>query len=147
MNCLVCESEIKNVHCKKCYKREWSKTHKYKLNKAQGKARRRKGNVIINRILQRARRRSKLSNLEFNLEKSDIFVPEFCPILGIKLGISEGHSRDASPSLDRINNNLGYIKSNVRVISTKANKMKGDATLEEIEVFCKNILPYMRGEL
>jgi hypothetical protein len=61
-------------------------------------------------------------------------VPDKCPILGIELFISEkGVGRtDNSPSLDRIIPSLGYVKGNIAVISQRANRIKNDATLEEI---------------
>ena len=38
-----------------------------------------------------------------------------------------------SPSLDRLDNNKGYTKENISVISYKANRIKNDASFEEIE--------------
>ena len=40
----------------------------------------------------------------------------------------------------------GYIKGNVRFISTKANSMKTDATLDQLLLFAKNIEKYMKNE-
>lgn len=37
-----------------------------------------------------------------------------------------------APSLDRINNDLGYVPGNVMVISRRANIIKKDATLDEL---------------
>jgi hypothetical protein len=36
------------------------------------------------------------------------------------------------PSLDRIDNNKGHVKGNVRMISYRANVLKSDATVEEL---------------
>ena len=44
----------------------------------------------------------------------------------------EGVLGDDSPSLDRIVSSLGYVKGNIRVISYKANRVKSNATLEEL---------------
>ncbi len=38
-----------------------------------------------------------------------------------------------SPSLDRLDNTLGYIPGNVQVISWKANQIKSNATLQELQ--------------
>ena len=46
-----------------------------------------------------------------------------------------------SPSLDRIRLELGYVKGNVRVISGRANLLKNDATIEELEA----VLGDMKG--
>jgi hypothetical protein len=84
----------------------------------------------------RAKNRAKEKGLEFNIEISDITMPEYCPIFGIKLVIHTGYGNGPapdSPSLDRIDPSKGYIKGNVWVISTKANKLKSNATIQELE--------------
>jgi hypothetical protein len=40
---------------------------------------------------------------------------------------------DASPSLDRVDPRKGYVPGNVRVISDRANRLKGDRSLSEIQ--------------
>ena len=81
-----------------------------------------------------AKRRAKDKNLPFNISVEDIRIPKRCPLLGLKLFPNVGgSSAPNSPTLDRIIPKLGYVKGNVRVISNKANLMKQDATLEELE--------------
>lgn len=75
------------------------------------------------------RKRSKIRKLEFNLDRKDIIIPEFCPVLGIK--ITNGQNRNSSPAVDRIDNTLGYIKNNVIVVSFKANSLKRDSSFVE----------------
>lgn len=84
-------------------------------------------------MLSEARKRSKKKGLEFNLSKKDIVIPEFCPVLGMKLEFHRERRLDNSPSLDRIEPSQGYIQGNVRVISQRANLLKSNATLEELE--------------
>ena len=98
-------------------------------------------------MLYSSRRRAKEKGWEFNIDESDIIIPTHCPILGIEL-IPGGLGIHAfnSPSIDRIDSSKGYIKGNVRVISLRANMMKNDADLQELEQFCKNILNYMNNE-
>lgn len=95
-------------------------------------------------ILQSAKSRAKARNLDFNLELSDIIIPEFCPILGIKL--ERGGQIFNSPSIDRIDPLKGYIKGNIRIISQRANTMKNDASIKEMQTFCENIIKYMNNE-
>ena len=60
-------------------------------------------------------------------------LPARCPVLGIPIYKGEnGRMTDNSPSLDRIVPELGYIPSNVVVISYKANAIKRNATPQEI---------------
>ena len=41
-------------------------------------------------------------------------------------------NNDLTPSIDRINPKKGYVKENIIVVSMKANRIKTDATVEEI---------------
>ena len=94
--------------------------------------------VIFNRVKQRAKK----YNLSFDLEKEDIVIPEKCPILGIPLVYDiDSKTKENSPSIDRIDNTKGYIKENIQVISNRANRIKSDASIEELE----KILLYMKG--
>lgn len=82
------------------------------------------------------KKRAKLKGFDFNLELEDIpQIPKFCPILGIPIVINEGSHQptDNSPSVDRIDSKKGYIKGNVRIISNRANRIKADATIEELK--------------
>lgn len=92
-------------------------------------------------MLVSARARAKKLGLEFNLTLEDIHIPERCPYLGVLLRPSlTGSAQNNSPSLDRIDNTRGYIKGNVEVISSRANKCKSDLTLEEMERMAKAFL-------
>lgn len=84
-----------------------------------------------------ARYRAKRKGIKFDLEVSDIVIPKLCPVLKIPLvkNNRQAGPRASSPSLDRINNDLGYIKGNVQVISHKANTMKHCATNLELVLF------------
>jgi predicted DNA-binding transcriptional regulator AlpA len=68
----------------------------------------------------------------FSISIQAIVIPPFCPVLGIPIVLGEQRSEN-SPSLDRITPRLGYVPGNVRVISDKANRLKGDRTLGELQ--------------
>jgi hypothetical protein len=72
------------------------------------------------------------NDIEFNIKPSDIIVPKKCPVLGIPLKMNTMTAGDNSATVDRINPNKGYIKGNIVVISHRANKIKSNATSEEI---------------
>ena len=57
--------------------------------------------------------------------------PAFCPILGIPINY-EVYGLECSASLDRIDSGLGYVDGNVRWVSTRANRLKSNATLNEL---------------
>lgn len=84
-------------------------------------------------ILQQARRRAKLKNVPFDITVDDVEAPEFCPVLGLRLAVNEGHAKDNSMTIDRIIPELGYVKGNVAIISFKANTIKNNASIEELE--------------
>lgn len=79
------------------------------------------------------RSRAKRTGVRFELEVSDIIIPEFCPVLGIKIMTDnrKQHAQD-SPSVDRIIPELGYVKGNVRIISNRANHLKSNGSPEEL---------------
>lgn len=88
-----------------------------------------------------AKARAKRRELDFDIEQADVVIPEYCPILGIKLepGVGPG-GKPTSPSLDRIDNSKGYVKGNVQVISNLANSMKSTANPEQLLKFAEWIL-------
>lgn len=89
------------------------------------------------------RNRAKKRGLDFSIEESDVVIPAICPVLGIPIENGPKGFHPNSPSVDRFIPEAGYTKENIRVISMRANKLKSDATLEEIEA----VLKYMKGEL
>lgn len=85
----------------------------------------------VKAMLQRARRRAKNIGVEFGLVESDVHIPKLCPVLGIEL-VRRSDDCDVAPSLDRANNSLGYVPGNVVVVSFKANRIKSNATINEL---------------
>lgn len=90
--------------------------------------------IVYSKILLRgAKQRARESGIPCNIAYQDIPIPEFCPVLGIKIERhrGRGHTKN-SASIDRIIPELGYVKGNVIVVSVKANTIKTDATPDEI---------------
>lgn len=96
----------------------------------------------VKNILSSAKKRAKIKGLEFDLCEDDISIPEVCPVLNIpiKTNIGKGNYPD-SISLDRLDPDKGYVKGNVCVISNRANILKRDATLEELQ----SLVNYLRA--
>jgi hypothetical protein len=83
-------------------------------------------------MFHRAKRRARMAGVPFTITEADLVIPTHCPALGLPLAHGEGKIDGASPSLDRIRPELGYVKGNVVVISERANRIKTDAASAEI---------------
>jgi hypothetical protein len=85
--------------------------------------------IKLHRILLGAKYRARDRGCDFNLDFEYVceLYTEICPVLGIELvWDNSGPVCPGSPSLDRINNTLGYVKGNVQIISHRANTLKKD---------------------
>lgn len=98
---------------------------------------------FITGMLGRAKQRAQKYNIPFTLVTEDISVPEYCPILRVKLVLGSKGNYQFSPSIDRVDPRKGYIPENIRVVSSLANTMKNGATREQLTNFAKNILDYI----
>ena len=78
--------------------------------------------------------------LEFELHMDDMIIPKLCPLLGIAIA-SNGkmNNRDSSPSIDRIDSKKGYTPDNVWIVSYRANRIKNDASLDELKLIAANL--------
>lgn len=86
--------------------------------------------------LVRARRRAAKLGVAFSLTAEDLPpVPDFCPALGLRFQCGDGRPVPESLTLDRINPALGYVPGNVMWLSLRANAMKQDASLEQLQKF------------
>ncbi len=94
-------------------------------------------------LLRGAQRRAEEKCVAFDLDLSDIEIPELCPVLGIALTPRRPAGQNhGSPSLDRIVPSEGYVRHNVAVISLRANRLKSDATPDEL----RQIADWMRSQ-
>lgn len=91
---------------------------------------------LLNHIKSSAKKR----NISFDLDMNDLnnlSFPIVCPVLGITLTFNHGFAKDNSYSIDRIDSSQGYEIDNIIVISNRANKLKSDASLDEIKAICE----------
>ena len=77
--------------------------------------------------------RCKRIQREFSIELEDIIIPEKCPVFGFELKREDKQTWMCAPSVDRIDSSKGYIKGNITVVSRRANILKRDATIDELE--------------
>lgn len=114
--------------CRRC-----GGVERYVVKRPRSKQRRRHERHPESQLLRAARTQARQKGLEFDLVVADIVIPETCPVLGmpLKLGRQPG-PRDSSPSIDRFDNDKGYTRDNVRVISFLANRIKCTATSAQV---------------
>ena len=93
-------------------------------------------------MYRNAKARAIKMKLDFYITIDDIHIPEVCPYLGIKLipGTYKERGVGAAPTIDRIDSSKGYTPENIEVISDLANRMKQNASKEQLITFAKSVL-------
>lgn len=119
---------------------------RYYANNAEIAKARSKAFVLKDRrpgMLYQAKKRAKAKGFEFNLTLDNVVWPEVCPVFGTPFIYegAKGSAQDTSPSLDRVDSSKGYVTGNVQVISWLANRIKNDATPEQL----MRVALYMNG--
>jgi hypothetical protein len=90
------------------------------------------------RLFAHTKNRARKQGIPFAITIDDLPWSDICPILGVPLastigsGKGSGLSKDFAPSVDRIDNTKGYVPGNVVVVSWRANRIKSDATADEL---------------
>lgn len=105
--------------------------------------------VKLRTMAEASKHRAKVKSLPYEL--SIEYMERFrnlthCPVLGIQLEWENKISTMASPSLDRIIPEWGYVPGNIQVLSYLANSMKRDANLETIRRFANWALSFVASE-
>ena len=93
------------------------------------------GDTFYRQFCQR-QQAARQKDIPFTISFEEIEQPEHCPVLGIKLNYGwSGLNRrdDAKATIDKVIPELGYVFGNVFVISWKANKLKSNMTLDELQ--------------
>jgi DNA-binding CsgD family transcriptional regulator len=130
----ISDSSISYIAKNMNLKPNWTKRSYYtKLDKIKG--------YMIRNVKFSAKRR----NLEFDLDYTDIILPKVCPLLNIPLNYNSNFQDISYPTIDRIDNNKGYIKGNIWVISRLANSMKNSANFEQLNNFCINMQTLLKN--
>jgi len=92
-------------------------------------------------LIKNAKVRAKVQDVPFNITKKDLDWPTHCPVLGMELvyrgDANAGGLQAGSPTIDKILPSEGYIKGNVMVMSHLANRMKNNATPEQLRTFAE----------
>lgn len=126
-----------NKEYKAASMRRWRANNPERAKRWAHQMRKWRSNNPAARLITAAKERAKRRGISFTIVKEDILpLPTHCPVLGIKLGTKYGDGcggKHGSYSLDRIDNTEGYIPGNVIVVSWRANNLKRDATMEELQ--------------
>lgn len=89
-------------------------------------------------LLNASKQRAALKNIEHTLTleqlKSLYPVDNKCPVFGTELKFGNAGFREHSPSIDKIDPTKGYTLDNVQIISWRANRLKADATINELQM-------------
>lgn len=121
----------------------WRDANKeHRAEHAAKKHRERKENSPELYLWKYAKARAKNDSMEFDLELTDIVIPEVCPYMKTPFIMGD---KQLAASLDRIDSSKGYTKDNIRVISFRANRMKNNATEQELISFAKGVLEVHQG--
>ena len=107
-----------------------SSSPEYKQS-VMARTRRRRLNDPARYLWEKARTRARKSSLAFTIKVSDVVVPDQCPVLGIEIGPLRGGIHGAT--IDRIHNSKGYVPGNIVIVSMRANRIKSDATIDELQ--------------
>ena len=96
------------------------------------------GKDKLKKLLAQIKHRCRRSGIAFNLRPENVVVPERCPVLGMPLvwgwDSRERGYRDNSPSIDRLDQSGGYTADNIVVVSHRANRLRSDASVTELEL-------------
>ena len=143
------ESQRRTAYCKPCYvehMREYYRRKPEQYRRLISRARARKAENPASNMWLRSRQGAKRRGLEFTISVGDLEpLPSHCPILGLPLDYAvKGRTpQPNAASVDRVDNDLGYVPGNVRVISFRANSIKSNATLDEL----KALVDYFESHL
>jgi hypothetical protein len=122
---------VSNMGCVECRNIKTKSLENRKISKEKYEE---LGTKYVKSMWWRAKKRSEKSGVNFDIRIDDIVIPDVCPVFGFKFEVGNGKGpTDKSPSLDRIDNSKGYVKGNIQVISFKANKMKSDCNVDDVE--------------
>jgi hypothetical protein len=120
------ERRVKEPHKRLEYSRKYASKRKQDIN------------YRLQMLLNASKQRAKIKNIEhtLTLEQLKTIYPKDnkCPVFGTELQFGDAGFRDNSPSIDKIDPKGGYTLDNVQILSWRANRLKVDASINELEM-------------
>jgi hypothetical protein len=91
-----------------------------------------------------AKKRAGQTNAEFTITKDWLMdnAVQYCPLLDVELIYNASKSTPNTASVDRKDPARGYTPDNCKVISFKANRIKSNASNEEIALLAQRLTKY-----
>jgi hypothetical protein len=140
--------------CRACSAAEfkrWQQTSGYEKRLAKGRENRRELKATnpkerwANMAFAAAKTRAKANGWTFSLTKDWLAsaIVDRCPLLGIELSYSNTAALRDSAAIDRVDSNHGYVPENCWIISMQANRIKSNATVDEIEAVARSLRAYL----
>jgi hypothetical protein len=117
-------NKFKYSYCRECEKKRFKEAYK---------------KDPIPQMLSNSKIRAKAKKLPHNITSDDIREvwpkDNICPVLKkpFEMGFKSGKTKSMAPSLDKIIPSKGYTKGNIVVISDIVNRLKSDASLEDLK--------------
>ena len=130
--CKSCDKDIQEAKRSKYPEKQLEYGRKYQAK------RREDFNYRLKMLINASKQRAVQTNIEHTLTLEELIsiYPKDgnCPVFGTKLEFGNAGFRDNSPSIDKIDPKLGYTIDNVQILSWRANRLKVDASIEELEL-------------
>ena len=127
-NCVVCGAEYALAYQKRMYL-----NHGVEFREM---VRRNRQSNPIAALLRLAKSRAKKKGLEFSITATDLVLGGACPCCNGKMEVRTGPTKPGptpySPSIDRLDNDIGYVPGNVAIICWRCNELKRNATPQEL---------------
>ena len=117
-------NKFRYSYCRECEKKRFKEAYK---------------KDPIPQMLSNSKIRAKAKKLPHNITSDDIREvwpkDNLCPVLKkpFEMGFKSGKTKSMAPSLDKIIPSKGYTKGNIVVISDIVNRLKSDASLEDLK--------------
>ena len=106
---------------------------------------------VITRLLSASKRRAKLKNLAFDLDREWIIKkvkPMICEATGLPLSLEIDNRYQHSPfkpSIDKIDPKKGYIKDNCQIVAVIYNKAKADSPALDVLLMAQCLMEKSHG--
>lgn len=135
------KNDGKKSRCKFCVNKvnpyKLSQKEYYKLNKEKYKQ-----SGLKHHIIHNVKKYITDDSIDFNILPEDIDIPEYCPILNIRINTEytgQSGPKDNSPSIMLLDESKGYVKDNIMMVSYKANKIRKRFNPDDI----RSVLDYI----